>query len=126
MITLTFSDTIAASSIPSSVTLTYARFAHRGHGDRRQRPRLRAAGLPVTPAARTTRKIGGTSAVVTASTLVSGTTVKLTVTKITDPSGNLTAGGPGPVTGTLSSSIKDVFGNTASTSPFASASIKLF
>ncbi len=57
---------------------------------------------------------------------MSGASIKLTVTKIADPSANLTAGGPGSVSGTLSSSIKDVFGNTASTSSFASASIKLF
>ena len=71
-------------------------------------------------------KVGGTSPVITANTLVSGGTVKLTVTKVTDPSSDLTAGGPATVTGTLSSAVKDVFGNTASTSPFTSASIKLF
>ena len=50
---------------------------------------------PAIPRSRAYSKIGGTSAVVTASTTVSGATVKLTVTAITDPSANLTAGGPG-------------------------------
>jgi hypothetical protein len=45
---------------------------------------------------------------------------------VTDPSKNLTAGGPAAVAGVLSSSILDVFGNTASTASFTSASIRLF
>ena len=57
---------------------------------------------------------------------MSGESIKLTVTKVTDPSGNLTAGGPGAVSGTLNSSIKDVFGNTASTASFTTPSVKLF
>jgi PKD repeat protein len=124
-ITLKFSDSIASSSIASSVTLTYTRAATGA-------TKIAVSGLGSgswlagdTGASHYT-KVGGTSPVVTASTLVSGATVKLTVTKVTDPSSDLTAGGPGSVTGTLSSSIKDVFGNTASTGSFASASIKLF
>ncbi len=69
---------------------------------------------------------GGTNPVVTANTTVSGNTVKLTVTKITDPSKDLTAGGPGAVSGTLAAAIKDIYGNTASTSSFTSASVRLF
>jgi PKD repeat protein len=124
-ITLKFSDSIASSSIASSVTLTYTRAATGA-------TKIAVSGLGSgswlagdTGASHYT-KVGGTSPVVTASTLVSGATVKLTVTKVTDPSSDLTAGGPGSVTGTLSSSIKDVFGNTASTGSFASASIRLF
>jgi hypothetical protein len=124
-ITLTFSDTIEAASVPSSVTLTYTRtllgsttIAVSGIG----------SGSWSTGDSGNSRysNIGGTSAVVTASTAVSGTTVKLTVTAIKDTSNNLTAGGPGAVSGTLSSALKDVFGNSASTSPFTTSSIRLF
>ena len=126
VLTLTFSDPIAAASIPSTVTLTYA-----GSASAATTVLVSSIGSS-TPwstgdtASSRYSKSGGTAAVVTASTAVSGAKVTLTVTKVTDPSANLKAGGPGVVTGTLSSSLKDVFGNTASTSSFASASIKLF
>ncbi|MGH2910954.1 MAG: hypothetical protein ACRDJ3_00610, partial [Solirubrobacteraceae bacterium] len=124
-ITLTFNDQISAASIPSSVTLTYSR------------PLIGATNVAVSGigsgnwSAGDTfsshySNSGGTSAVVTASTAVSGATVKLTVTAISDPSNNLTAGGPFAVSGTLNSSVKDVFGNTASTSSFSTASVRLF
>ncbi len=126
VLTLTFNDPIAASSVPSSVTLTYT-------GATSAATTIAVSGIGgSTPwstgdtASTRYSKSGGTAAVVTASTAVSATKVTLTVTKVTDPSGNLTAGGPGVVTGTLSSSVKDVFGNTASTSSFSSSSIKLF
>jgi hypothetical protein len=124
-ITLQFSDLVAAASIPSSVTITYNRgltgsttISIPGIG----------SGTWNTGDSGNTRysKVGGTSAQVAASTLVSSTTVKLTVTKITDPSANLTQGGPAAVSGTLASTVKDVFGNIASTSSFTSASIRLF
>jgi hypothetical protein len=70
--------------------------------------------------------VGGTAPVVTANTSVSGTTVKLTVASISDPSNNLTAGAPGSVSGTLSASLKDVFGNGASTSTFTTGNVRLF
>jgi PKD repeat protein len=124
-ITLGFSDPIAAASIPSSVTLTYTQaltgvtsIAVSGIGS--------GSWSTGTLLGAHYSKVGGTAPVITATTLVSGTTVKLTVTKVTDPSGDLTAGGPATVTGTLSSTVKDVFGNTASTSSFSSASIRLF
>jgi PKD repeat protein len=126
VLTLTFSDPIAAASIPSSVTITYT-------GNPLTSTTIAISGIGASaawstgdPASARYSKSGGTSPVVTASTAVSGTTVKLTVTKVSDPSVNLRPGGPGVVTGTLSSSIKDVFGNTASTSSFSSSSIKLF
>ena len=125
VITLQFSDTLAATSIPSSVTLTYTRTVLGS-------TTLAVSGLSlgswnsgdslITPYT----KSGGTSAVVTATALVSATTVKLTVSSISDPSKNLTAGGPGSVSGTLNASVKDIFGNTASTSGFTTSSIKLF
>ncbi|HST54965.1 MAG TPA: N,N-dimethylformamidase beta subunit family domain-containing protein [Solirubrobacteraceae bacterium] len=124
-ITLQFSEPIAASSIPASVTLAYSR------------PLLGATMVTVSgigsggwgsgdasTGARYAKALG--SATVTASTLVSGATIRLTITSISDPSGNLTAGGPAPVTGTLNAAVKDPFGNTASTSAFTSASIRLF
>jgi PKD repeat protein len=125
-VTLQFSDQIAASSIPSSLTLTYARALI---GSSTVAVPSIGSGTWSTGDSGTARysKVGGTSATVTVSTLVSGSTVKLTVTKVTDPSGNLGAGGPAAVTGTLASTVKDVFGNTASTSTFTSASsVKLF
>jgi PKD repeat protein len=124
-ITLQFSDLVSATSIPATVTITYTR------------PLLGATTISVSGIGSGTwstgdsvtarySKIGGTPAQVTATTAVSGSTVKLTVTKITDPSANLTAGGPAAVSGTLTSTVKDVFGNIASTSSFTSASIRLF
>jgi PKD repeat protein len=125
VLTLTLSDPIAAASIPSSVTLTYTQSVTGSTA-------VAVSGLGSGNWATGTltsahySKVGGTSPVITANTAVSGNTVKLTVTKVTDPSSDLTAGGPATVTGTLNAAIKDVFGNTASTSPFTSASIKLF
>jgi PKD repeat protein len=124
-ITLQFSDLVSAASIPSSTTITYTRsllgsttISVSGIG----------SGAWSTGDSGTSRysNVLGTSAQVTATTVVSGSTVKLTVTKITDPSANLTAGGPAAVNGTLASTVKDVFGNVASTSSFTSASITLF
>jgi PKD repeat protein len=124
-LTLQFSDPIQASSVPASVTLTYARTLL---GSTTVTVSGLGSGSWSTgePLASRYSNVGGTSAVVTASTTVSGSTVKLTVTSISDPSHNLTAGGPGAVGGTLSASIKDVFGNTASTTAFKTASIRLF
>ncbi len=124
-ITLTFNEPIAPASIPSSVTLTYARaiigattVAVSGIGSGNW-----SAGD--TGGAHYSNT-GGTNAVVTASTSVNSNTIKLTVTSISDPSNNLTAGGPASVTGTLNSAVKDQYGNTASTSGFTSSSIRLF
>ncbi len=126
-ITLVFSDPIAASSVPSSVTLTYTIRSSFGPTE------VALSGLGNgnwtagdTGFAGHYTKSGGTAPVVTASTTVTGVSVKLTVTKVTDPSHNLTAGGPGQVKGTLNAALKDVFGNTASTGAFATGSVKLF
>jgi hypothetical protein len=124
-ITLTFSDAISAASIPGSVTLTYSR-ALTGATS----VAVSGIGSGSWSAGDTLgshySNIGGTPAVVTANTAVSGTTVKLTVTAISDPSANLTAGGPAAVSGTLNSSLKDAFGNSASTSTFTTANVRLF
>jgi hypothetical protein len=124
-VTLQFSDPIAAASIPSSVTLTYAQS---GTSSTTVTLSGLGSGAWSTGDSTTSRysNTGGTSAVVTATTLLSGTTVKLTVSAISDPSKNLTAGGPGAVSGTVNAAVKDVFGNTASTSAFTTGSIKLF
>jgi PKD repeat protein len=124
-ITLQFSDSLAAASIPSSVTLTY-------NGVPFGSSTITVSGLGsgswLTGDSAGSRyvKFGGTAPVVTASTAVSGSTVKLTVTKVTDSGGNLKAGGPGSVSGSLSSTVKDIFGNAASTGSFSAASIRLF
>ncbi|HUN79482.1 MAG TPA: PKD domain-containing protein [Solirubrobacteraceae bacterium] len=125
-ITLNFNDQIAASSVPATVTLTYT-------GSATASTALAVSGIGGStpwntgdPLTARYAKSGGTAPVVTANTAVSGTAIKLTVTKVSDPSGDLKAGGPGAVTGTLSSSLKDIFGNTASTSSFSAASVKLF
>ena len=125
-ITLTFSDPIASSSIPSALAILYTRTGtitatQLGVGGL-SNGNWSAGYTLFTPHY---TKTGGTSPLVTVSSSVSGVTVKLTVTKIADSSGNLTAGGPGAVSGTLNSSIKDVFGNTASTSSFTTPSVKL-
>ena len=124
-ITLNFSDSINASTIPSPVKLTYTRT---GTASSTVLVSGIGASTPWNTGDSTARytKTGGTSAVVTANTSVSGTTVKLTIASISDPSGNLTAGGPGAVSGALSASIKDVFGNVANTSTFTTPSIRLF
>ncbi len=124
-ITLQFSDLVSAASIPASVTITYTRPAL---GSTTISVSGIGSGTWSTGDSGTSRysKLLGTSPQVTASTMVSGSTVKLTVTAIADPSANLTAGGPAAVSGTLASTVKDVFGNIASTSTFTSASIRLF
>jgi PKD repeat protein len=126
VLALHFSDPIAATSVPASVTISYKREATGS-------TTIAIGGIGSgswssgdAEGSHFYSKIGGTSATVTATTAVESTVVKLTVTKVTDPSGNLTAGGPGVVAGSLSSSVLDVFGNQASTSQFKSASIKLF
>ncbi len=125
-ITLTFSDPIASSSIASSVAILYSRTGvaatQLGVGGMSS-GNWSAGDTLLTPHY---TKTGGTSPLVTLSTSVSGASIKLTVSKIADSSANLTAGGPGAVSGTLSSAIKDVFGNTASTSSFTTPSVKLF
>ena len=124
-ITLTFNEPVAATSIPASVTLTYSRaivgatnIAVSGIGSGNW-----SGGDTFSSHYTNT---GGTNPVVTASTAVSANTIKLTVTSISDPSNNLTAGGPASVSGTLNSALKDSYGNTASTSGFTSSSIRLF
>jgi hypothetical protein len=124
-ITLTFSDVISTSSIPSSVTLTYSRgfigatsIAVSGIGSGSWSAGDTFSSHYIN--------FGGTSAVVTANTAVSGMTVKLTVASISDPSNNLIAGGPAAVSGTLNPAVKDAFGNGASTGTFTTGSVRLF
>jgi PKD repeat protein len=124
VITLQFSDAIEAASIPTTETMTYSRpasgsttFTFGGEtaswstGDNTTARYLNAA---------------STTAKITVKTTVSGSTVKLTVTAVEDPSARFSSGGPATVTGALSPSIKDVFGNTASTTAFSIANVRLF
>ena len=125
VITLQFSDALEAASIPATVTLTY------------NRPVTGNTTLTINGLTSTSWSTGdnttaryintaNTTATATAKTTVSGTAVKLTITALNDPSGRLSAGGPATLTGTLASTIKDAFGNTASTSAFTIANVRLF
>ncbi len=124
-ITLTFSDAISASSVPASVTLTYSRGATGATS-----LAVSGIGSGSWSAGDTFSShyvnTGGTAPVLTASTTVSGSSVKLTVTSINDPGNQLTAGGPASVSGQLNAALKDVFGNGASTATFTSGSVRLF
>jgi PKD repeat protein len=124
-LTLSFSSAIAASSIPTTVTITYNRT---GTGNSTITLTGISSGSWNTGDNFISRytDTGGTNATLTASTTVSGSTVKLTVTKVTDPSGNLNTAGPGAVSGTLNSSIKSSSGFAASTESFTTSSIRLF
>ncbi len=124
-ITLTFSDQIEAASIPATLKLTYSRPLI---GSTTLTSTGLTSGSWSTGDAGTAKyaNFGGTAPVLTVSTAVSGNTVKLTITSISDPSHELTPGGPGVVTGTLAATIKDIYGNTASTSSFTTASVRLF
>ena len=108
------------------MTITYARandvcvLDHLDHGDQLghvgdRRQRLRAA--TPTPA---------TSPTLNATATVSGSTVKLTVTKVNDPSAHLNTAGPGAISGVLASTIKDTAGHPASSATFTTSSIRLF
>jgi hypothetical protein len=127
VVTLTFSAPIEAASIPASVTLSYSRptsgsttvaiggisgSAAWSTGD----SSVSAKYLSVT----------GATASATAKTTVSGSTVKLTITAINDPSNRFSSGGPATVSGTLAGTIKDLFGNTASTNTFSFGNVRLF
>jgi PKD repeat protein len=124
-LTLTFSAPIAASSIPSSVTITYARS---GNSATTIAITGISSGSWGTGDSSFSRYVntGGTSPALTATTTISGSTVKLTVTKVNDPSGNLNTAGPGSITGVLNPAIKDTSGHSASSDSFTSASIRLF
>jgi PKD repeat protein len=126
VLTLTFSQPLEAASVPASVTLTYAR------------PTTGSTTVTITGVSSGSWSTGdgsagaryittaGASASATAKTTVSGSTVKLTITAVTDPSGRFASGGPATVSGVLSPTIKDLFGNTASTSTFTFTNIRLF
>jgi PKD repeat protein len=126
VLTLTFSDAIEAASVPASVTLTYTRPASGS-------TTIAITGLGSSTAwstgDNTTARYlnaASTTASATAKTTVSGDTVKLTITAISDPSGRFSSGGPATLSGILSPTLKDAFGNTASTSTFTITNVRLF
>ena len=125
VITLTFSDMVEAASIPATVTLTYSRPTT---GSTTLAIPGLTSGSWSTGDSTTARYIStaGKTATATAKTTVSGTTVKLTITAVNDPSGVFSSGGPATLTGTLAGSIVDVFGNTASTGGFSITNVRLF
>ncbi len=124
-LTLTFSAPIAASSIPSSVTITYAR-ANTFSSSTITITGISSGTWATGDSFRTPYTDTGTSPTLNATTTVSGSTVKLTVTKVNDPSSHLNTAGPGAISGVLASTIKDTAGHPASSETFTSASIRLF
>jgi PKD repeat protein len=126
VLTLTFSQAIEAASIPATVTLSYSR------------PTTGSTTVTISSLSSGSWSTGdgsagaryinatGATASATAKTTVSGSTVKLTITAVNDPSGRFASGGPATVSGVLSPTIKDLFGNTASTNTFTFANIRLF
>jgi PKD repeat protein len=126
VVTLNFSSPIEAASIPATVTLSYSR------------PTSGSTTVTITGLSSGSWSTGdssvsakyisatGASASATAKTTVSGSTVKLTITAINDPSNRFSSGGPATVSGTLSPTIKDLFGNTASTTAFSIGNVRLF
>jgi len=126
VLTLTFGEPIEAASIPATVTLTY------------NRPTSGSTTVTITGISSGSWSTGdgsagaryittaGASASATAKTTVSGSTVKLTITAVSDPSNRFSSGGPATVSGTLSPTIKDLFGNTASTTTFSFGNVRLF
>ncbi len=125
VITLQFSDSIEASTVPATVTLNYSRPAT---GSTTLTIEGLGSGSWSTGDATTARYISapGATASATAKTTVSGSTVKLTITAVNDPSSRFSSGGPATLSGTLSPSLKDVFGNTASTTAFSIGNVRLF
>jgi PKD repeat protein len=126
VLTLTFSEPVEAASIPATVTLTYTRPASGS-------TTVAIGGIDGTAWSTGDSSVSakyisatGASASATAKTTVSGSTVKLTITAINDPSNRFSSGGPATVSGTLASTIKDLFGNTASTSTFSFGNVRLF
>jgi hypothetical protein len=125
VLTLTLSDGVSSASVPGTVTLTYKRGSTGA-------TTLAIPGIAKAPwntgdsPASRYSGTAGSAATVTANTHVSGTTMSLTVTAVSDPRGTLAQGGPAPVSGRLAPSITDVFGNTANKAAFASASVFLF
>ena len=126
VVTLNFSEPLEAASIPATATLTY------------NRPASGSTTVTITGLSSGSWSTGdgsagaryittaGATASATAKTTVSGSTVKLTITAISDPSTVFSSGGPATVSGTLAASIKDLFGNTASTTAFSVGNIRLF
>ncbi len=127
VLTLTFSAPIEAASIPASVTLSYSRPTSGS-------TTVAISGISASTAWSTGDSsvsakylsATGATAAATAKTTVSGSTVKLTITALNDPSNRFSSGGPATLSGTLSPTIKDLFGNTASTSAFSIGNVRLF
>jgi PKD repeat protein len=124
-LTLTFSAPIAASSIPSTVTITYAR-ANATASSTISITGISSGNWATGDNFFTPYTDTGTSPTLNATTTVSGSTVKLTVTKVNDPSAHLNTAGPGAIGGVLASTIKDTAGHPASSATFTSSSIRLF
>jgi hypothetical protein len=115
VLTLTFSESIAASSVPSSGTVTQSREGNNA-------AKLAITGLTGTEAWSTGDKEyeeKNTSIVFNETASISGATVKVTVGSNVSGAGNAKAGASSPVTGTVNSSVTDLAGNGASSTPFS-------
>jgi PKD repeat protein len=126
VITLTFSEPLEAATIPATVTLSYTRPTTGSTTVTISGLSSGAWGTGDGTATARYISLAGASASATAKTTVSGATVKLTITAVNDPSNRFSSAGPATVTGTLSPTIKDPFGNTASTTAFSIGNVRLF
>jgi hypothetical protein len=115
VLTLTFSESIAASSVPTSGTVTQSREGNNA-------AKLAITGLTGTEAWSTgdsEYQTKNTTTVFNESASVSGATVKVTVGSNVSGASNPKAGTSSPVTGTVNSAVTDLAGNGASSTPFS-------
>jgi len=114
VLTLTFSEQIAASSVPGSGTMTQSRAGNE------------AAKLAITGITSETWSTGSsayqeknTSSVFNETAAVNGATVTVTVGSNVSGAGNPKAGASSAVTGVVNSGVTDLAGNAASSSSFS-------
>ncbi len=115
VLTLTFSEPIAAASVPTSGTVTQSREGNNA-------AKLAITGLTGTEAWSTgdsEYQTKNTTTVFNESASVSGATVTVTVGANVSGAGNPKAGTSHAVTGVVSSSVTDLAGNAASSSSFS-------
>jgi hypothetical protein len=115
VLTLTFSEPIAASSVPATGTVTQSREGNNA-------AKLAITGLTGTEAwstGQTAYEEKNTSTIFNESAAVSGATVKVTIGTNVSGAGNAKAGTSSAVTGVVSSAVTDIAGNAASATPFS-------
>jgi hypothetical protein len=115
VLTLTFSEPIAASSVPASGTVTQSREGNNP-------AKLVITGITGTEAWSTGDKEyeeKNTSTVFNETASVSGATVKVTIGSNVSGAANAKPGASNPVTGVLNAGVTDLAGNSASSSSFS-------